>query len=255
MATTEAAEQPNPGQSDDAVLAPIQNRGILVDAPVDKAPDDGKGQEADTTQATIDRMGNELGEARKAVKELTAQIEAMRQGQAAANAPEPVSYEDDPAGYIQQAIDSALEHKLGPKLQVLESDLLVRQSEKFDQKVKEAYPDWQETAKMPEFADWVKASPARIQMYQIADRNFDVESTVELIKRFRQDQAEAQANQAGAINAAGLVEGGGNTDSGGRVYAASEIKRMINDDPEGYQRWLSTDGMRAYSEGRVDQNR
>ena len=243
MATTNA-EQQQP-----EVIEP-RRESIIVDAPHEK--EGAKAEAPADYTKTIDKMGNELGELRKQNRELMQALQGLQQGSQAE--PEKFSYEDNPTEFIQQAIGTAIEERLGPKLQVLESDLHQRRATTFDEKLSQTYPDWKETAQTEDFANWVKASPARTQMYVIADQNFDVDSATELMKRFRQDQAEAQKNQKGAIDAAGMVEGGGDS-SGVKVYAASEVKHMMETDPEAYRRWLSTEGMAAYNDGRVDQNR
>ena len=207
---------------------------------------------ADKQQATIDRMGNELGEARRLIKEMSAQLAEYAKPQA--QEVEQVTFEDNPQQFIEQTIQRTLESSLAPKLQVLENDLLNRQSVKFDEALSQTYPDWQDTVKASEFADWVQANPARMQMYRIADQEFDVQSAVELIKRYKDDLATSEANKQGAIGAAGLVQTGGDT-GGARVYAASEISAMLRSDPEAYRRWMSGDGMKAYQEGRVDSSR
>ncbi len=223
---------------------------ILVEAPQEKPAEPKPTEQPDYTK-TIDRMGNELGELRKQNAELMAQLTNMQAPNVEA---EKVSFESDPEGFIKQAVADALGQTVAPQLQVLESDLLGRKAEKFDEKLSTVYPDWKETAEQPDFAEWIKASPARAQMFQIADQNFDVDSAAELIKRYKQDQAERKAGEQGALAAAGIVESGG--DSGGAtVYAASEIMRMKQNDPAEYNRWLAGDGMKAYQEGRVDQNR
>jgi len=246
MATTEQAQVA--GQ-DDGLAPTVENNSILVEPPKQAEPEQAK-PEFDP-QKVIDRMGNELGELRKELRNANQRLAEI---QAPAQDVEQVTFEEDPQAFIQQTIQQTLESTLAPKLQVLESDLLQRQSVKFDEKLSQTYPDWKETVKGDSFADWVQASPARLQMYQIADKNFDVESAAELLKRYKQDSAEAEANKQGAIGAAGLVQGGGDT-GGARVYAASEISKMIQSDPEAYRRFMSGDGMKAYQEGRVDMNR
>ena len=246
MATTEQAAVA--GQ-DDGLAPTVENNSILIEPPKQAEPEQAK-PEFDP-QKVIDRMGNELGELRKELRDANRRLAEM---QAPSQEVEQVSFEDSPQQFIEQTIQRTLEANLAPKLQVLESDLLQRQSVKFDEKLSQTYPDWKETVKGDDFADWVQASPARLQMYQIADKNFDVESAAELLKRYKQDSAEAEANKQGAIGAAGLVRGGGDT-GGARTYAASEIASMIQSDPEGYRRFMAGDGMKAYQEGRVDMNR
>lgn len=241
MATTEAAEKKP------EILEP--RKSIVVDAPLEKEPE--KPSEAPDYTKVIDRMGNELGDLRKQNRELQQMLQQM---QAPKEEAPTYSLDENPQEFIQQAVGQAIDERLGPKLQVLESDLNQRRGAAFDEKVARTYPDWKETVGDESFAEWVKASPARTQMYMIADQNFDVDSAVELIKRFRQDQAEAKQSESGAIQAAGMVDGGG--DSGGaKVFAASEIKHLMETDPEAYRRWLSSEGMAAYRDGRVDQNR
>lgn len=253
MATTEGNAAASDAMAPDGLneVVSTERNSVVIEAP--KPADPGPVEsEADKMRATIDRMGNELGEARRLLKEQSEQLAAL----ATPKAPEeaPVSFEDNPQAFIEQTIQRTLEANLAPKLQVLESDLLNRQSVKFDELLSETYPNWRETIQEDTFASWVKASPARAQMYRTADSQFDVDSAVELLRMYKRDQAEAESAKAGAIGAAGLVEASGDT-GGARTYAASEISRMVTDDPEGYRRFMAGDGMKAYQEGRVDRNR
>lgn len=247
MGTTDQGAAMAPDSVNEVVST--ERNSVVIETPKQAEPEQEK-SEFDP-QKVIDRMGNELGELRK---ELRSANQRLSEFQAPTPEVERVSFEDNPQQFIEQTIQRTLESTLAPKLQVLESDLLNRQSVKFDESVSESYPDWKETIKADEFAEWVQASPARLQMYQIADKQFDVSSAVELLKRYKQDVAESQATKKGAIGAAGLVRSSG--DSGGaRVYAASEIQKMIENSPEDYRRWMAGDGMAAYRDGRVDPSR
>jgi len=248
MATTEQAAVA--GQ-DDGLAPTTENNSVLIEAPKQPEPEAERSSESVDFQKLSDRLGNELGEARKQLREMSQRLAEI---QAPQREVEQVTFQDDPEQFIQQTIQQTLESTLAPKLQVLESDLLQRQSVKFDESLSQTYPDWKETVKGDSFAEWVQQSPARLQMYQIADKQFDVPSAAELLKRYKQDVADAEATKQGALGAAGLVQGGGDT-GGARVYAASEIAKMVENNPEEYRRWMAGDGIAAYREGRVDQSR
>lgn len=250
MATTEnAAVRPADTQE---VLQPSSKESIVVEAPKQQAEPSTEQSDAEKYRLLSDKLGNQLGETRKELKALRDQMEQMNTLQQVPEARP--TFEQDPEAFIQMAVRDAIGQGVAPTLEVLQSDLVMRKGEAFDQKLSETYPDWKETANSEDFANWVQANEARMQMYKIADQNYDTESAAELIKRFRQDSAQAEKDKQGAIAAAGLVSGGGDT-GGARMYAASEVKRMMNDDPESYRRWLANDGMKAYQEGRVDQSR
>lgn len=248
MATTEPMAAPAPKPTETAQPRPT----IVVDPPkpAEKTPE--QPSDSAALQKLVDKMGNELGELRRENRQLIDQVQQL--GKPAEPAMPAATFEDDPKQFIKEAVGHAIQEQLGPQLQVLNSDLNERRGQTFDKAVSEVYPDWKETIAHDDFANWIKQSNARVQMYMIADKQFDSATAIELLKRFRSDQAEAQQNEAGALNAAGMVEGGGEA-GGVQVYAASEIKALMERDPQAYKRWLASEGMQAYAEGRVDQNR
>lgn len=249
MGTTEQGATNMAPEAVNEVVSTDRN-SVVVETPKQAEPAAEQKQEFDP-QKTIDRMGNELGELRKELREANARLTQM---QAPAQDVEQVTFDENPQQFIEQTIQRTLESTLAPKLQVLENDLLNRQSVKFDEALSETHGDWKETVKSDQFADWVKASPARLHLYQLADSTFDVSSAHELLNRFKDDLRESDANKQGAIGAAGLVQNSGDA-GGARVYAASEIQRMIENNPDEYRKWMAGEGMAAYREGRVDTNR
>jgi len=246
MAEQQQAENPI-----NSIVGTERERGeeILVNPPAEK-PAKSEEDETPDYQKVADKLGNEVGELRKELKNAYARMEEFTLAQ---NQPEPepqVSYEEDPGRFIQQAIDKVLEERLGPQLQVLNSDLQRRVSGEFESEMNESQPGWQDVVNSDDFGNWLKVNPAMTTLVEKAARQFDVSSATEVVKRFKQDQELESKNRMGAFNAAAMSSGGSG-EGAARIYAASEIQRMKSTDPEGYRLWLAGDGYTAYSEGRV----
>ncbi len=234
----------------EATVATDQERqkSILVNP-----PEQPKAEEHDPVaeqRAVADRLGNEVGALRKENRELQEQLRQFLAQQSQPPPEEPVSFNDDPDRWLEQRLGSLLDEKLGPQLQVLNSDLQRRVSGEFEAQMYEADPEWETTAKSPEFAAWVQANPGMRYLVERAATQFDVQAGLEALKRFRQDASAEAKRREGAFGAA-TMSTGGSGDGAARTYNASEIQHLKQTDPEAYSRWLSAEGMSAYREGRV----
>jgi len=116
----------------------------------------------------------------------------------------------------------------------------------------------QDILKDDKFAEWIKASKIRTQLFVQADQQFDAEAADELFSLWKERktvaqqtvQVEKQARKqqikaANTGNARGSAEG-----SRKKVYRRADIIKLMRTDPERYQA-LSEEILRAYSEGRV----
>jgi len=110
----------------------------------------------------------------------------------------------------------------------------------------------------PKFAEWIKASKIRTQLFVQADQQYDADAADELFSLWKERktvaqqtaQVEKQARKqqvraANTGNARGSAEG-----TRKKVYRRADIIKLMKNDPDRYQA-LSDEIMAAYAEGRV----
>jgi hypothetical protein len=125
------------------------------------------------------------------------------------------------------------------------------------QRLAQEHPDFGDIAKNEDFANWVKSSPVRIDLFKKADAEFDYDSANELLSTYKELRAvkQKQSSDAGEatrkqnLKAAG-VDVGGSGESSKRIYRRADLIRLKMQDPSRYEA-LSDEIMQAYSEGRV----
>jgi hypothetical protein len=108
------------------------------------------------------------------------------------------------------------------------------------------------------FAEWIKGSKIRTQLFVQADQQYDYEAADELFTLWKDRQTTvkqtAQAEKAGrqaAVKTANTGNARGNPDSQSRkIYRRADIIKLMKTDPDRYQS-LSDEIMKAYAEGRV----
>ena len=108
------------------------------------------------------------------------------------------------------------------------------------------------------FADWIKGSKIRTQLFVQADQQYDAEAADELFTTWKERQqvveqtvANEKASRKTAVKnaSAGNAKGSGEAASR-KVYRRSDIIKLMQTDPDRYLS-LSDEIMQAYQEGRV----
>ena len=120
------------------------------------------------------------------------------------------------------------------------------------------HPDMQTILNDPKFAEWIKASKIRTQLFVAADQQYDSDSADELFTLWKERKTVAQqtANvekQARKQTLKAANTGNARGSSAGtrkKVYRRSDIIKLMKTDPERYQA-LSNEILQAYAEGRV----
>ena len=110
----------------------------------------------------------------------------------------------------------------------------------------------------PKFAEWIKASKIRTQLFVAADQQYDADSADELFSLWKErkqvvqqtanvekQERKQQLKAANTGNARGSAEG-----TRKKVYRRADIIKLMKTDPERYQA-LSDEILTAYAEGRV----
>jgi hypothetical protein len=198
----------------------------------------------------IDRQGKEVGEIRKLADELIKQNLSSSKQPIKEEAPE-VDFFENPKEAIRQTVDNHPDVVAGRQAA---HDFKRMQ---IQQKLTQEHPDYGQVASDPDFANWVKSSPVRINLFAKADGEFDYDSANELLTTYKQLRGikAKQTSDAGEtqrktnLKAAG-VDIGGSGESGKRVYRRADLIRLKMTDPNRYEA-LSDEIMQAYADGRV----
>jgi len=198
----------------------------------------------------IDRQGKEVGEIRKLADELIKQNLSSNKQSIKEEAPE-VDFFENPKEAIRQTVDNHPDVVAGRQAA---HDFKRMQ---IQQKLAQEHPDYGQVASDPDFANWVKSSPIRINLFAKADGEFDYDSANELLTTYKQLRGvkAKQTSDAGEATRktnlkAASVDVGGSGESGKRVYRRADLIRLKMTDPNRYEA-LSDEIMQAYAEGRV----
>ena len=200
----------------------------------------------------LGRQSSEVGELRKVVDDYI--------GSQTQSAPQPQHVEpEDDIDYFtdpQAAVNRAIENH--PKIREAEQYTADYKKQSALAALNNKHPDMQEILGDPKFAEWIKASKIRTQLFVAADQQYDADSADELFSLWKERKTVAQQTAkvekqarkqtlkaANTGNARGSAEG-----SRKKVYRRADIIKLMKTDPERYQA-LSDEILTAYAEGRV----
>ena len=198
----------------------------------------------------IGKQAQEVGEVRKLADELIRQNLTTKQQQTRDIEPE-VDFFENPQKAVQKTVDSH------PDIIAARQATLELKRAQIQQRLAQEHPDFGDIAKNEDFANWVKSSPVRIDLFKKADAEFDYDSANELLSTYKELRAvkQKQSSDAGEatrkqnLKAAG-VDVGGSGESSKRIYRRADLIRLKMQDPSRYEA-LSDEIMQAYAEGRV----
>jgi len=198
----------------------------------------------------IGQQAQEVGDIRKLADELIKQN--LNSGQKAAEEQKPeVDFFEDPKRAV---VDTVSSH---PDVVAARQAALEMKKLQIQQKLASEHPDYLDVARDPKFAEWVKASKVRLDLWSKADGDYDYDSANELLSTFKQLRgvASKKTEESGekirkqSLKAAS-VDVGGSGESSRRVYRRADLIRLKMTDPNRYEA-LSDEIMQAYQEGRV----
>jgi hypothetical protein len=197
----------------------------------------------------IGKQAQEVGEVRKLADELLKQ--SLSSKPAATEVEPEIDFFEDPKKAVRQAVD---QH---PDVLAARQSAQEFKKMQIQQKLNQNHPDFGNIVQDPEFAEWVKQSPVRTQLYAKADAEFDYDSANELLSTYKQlkqiktQQVETAGKETLKQNLkAAAVDTGGTGESSKRVYRRADLIRLRMNDPERYEA-LEPEIMAAYAEGRV----
>lgn len=231
----------------------------VTQEPENELPDKYKGKSAaelarmhQEAEKLLGRQSSEVGELRKVVDSY---IQTQLSQQYAPQQPEQeddVDFFTDPERAVSRAIEKH------PKIR--EAELYSQQYKKVTAlgQLQAKHPDMNNILNDDKFAEWVKGSKIRTQLFVQADQQYDYEAADELFSLWKDRQTTvqqtAQAEKAGrkeAVRSANTGNARGNPDSQSRkIYRRADIIKLMKTDPDRYQS-LSDEIMKAYAEGRV----
>ena len=236
-------ETPQRNELDDAPAIPPKYRGKKLEDIINMH------QEA---ERLIGRQAQEVGEVRRLADELLKQ-------QLAKKAPEPqaqqevddLDFFEDPKKAISRAVDSH------PDIVAARQAAHQMQRQQVSAQIHQKHPDMGQIVQDPEFVDWVKGSPVRMQLYAAADQGFDAYAADELLSTFKAIRTRkhselkevASTNRTQSLKAAN-VESAGTGETSRKIYRRADLIRLRLENPDRYDS-LQEEIMKAYSEGRV----
>ena len=200
----------------------------------------------------LGRQSSEVGELRKVVDDfITSQV----QQQAPQQHVEPeddIDYFTDPQAAVNRAIENH------PKIREAQEYTAQYKKQTSLAMLNSKHPDMQDILKDPKFAEWIKASQIRTQLFVAADQQYNAEAADELFTLWKERKNIAQQTAAvekqsrkQQLKAANTGSAQGSAEGSRRkVYRRADIIKLMKTDPERYQA-LSDEILKAYAEGRV----
>jgi hypothetical protein len=200
----------------------------------------------------LGRQSSEVGELRKVVDDF---IQNQTQQQAPQQYVEPeddIDYFTDPQAAVNRAIENH------PKIREAQEYTAQYKKQTSLAMLNSKHPDMQSILQDPKFAEWIKGSKIRTQLFVEADQQYNAEAADELFTLWKERKNIAQQTAAvekqsrkqqlkvaNTGSAQGSAEG-----SRRKVYRRADIIKLMKTDPERYQA-LSDEILKAYAEGRV----
>lgn len=200
------------------------------------------------------KQSTEVGELRKVVDnyiqtqtQLSEQAPQQQQEQ-----DEEVDFFVDPASAVNRAIDNH------PKIREAQAYTEQYKKQATMAQLQQQHPDMEAVLQDAKFAEWIKGSKVRTQLFVQADQMYDYDAANELFSLWKERsqavqqtaQAEKQARKsavktANTGNARGTAEG-----SRKKTYRRADLINLMKTDPDRYMA-LQPEIMAAYAEKRV----
>jgi len=200
----------------------------------------------------LGRQSSEVGELRKVVDDYINVQQSTQAPQQHVEPEDDIDYFTDPQGAVNRAIENH------PKIREAEQYTTQYKKQSSLSTLQAKHSDMQQILGDPNFADWIKASKIRTQLFVQADQQYDADAADELFSLWKErktvahqtakveKQARKQTLKAASTgNARGSAE-----KTRKKVYRRSDIIKLMKNDPDRYQA-LSKEIMAAYAEGRV----
>ena len=202
----------------------------------------------------IGRQAQEVGEVRRLADELLKQKLSSDSKQAqpqAVQETQEIDFFEDPKLAVQKAVATH------PDVLAAKQAAQQFRAMQTQQQLAAKHPDYSQIVNDGEFVDWVKASPTRLNMFAVANAQYDFAVADELLSTFKQirtaktSQTQEAGKQALKQNLkAAAVDVGGTGESSKKIYRRADLIRLRMTDPSRYDA-LQDEIMAAYADGRV----
>lgn len=199
----------------------------------------------------IGRQAQEVGEVRRLADELLKQKLSQNTPNAPTKEETEIDFFEDPKLAVQNAVanhpDVLAAKQASKQFKQIQTQSMLSKK----------HPDFADVVRDGEFIEWVKGSPLRLNMYAMADSQYDFTAADELITTFKQIRTSKTAQTTEAGNSvrkqnlkAVAVDVGGTGESSKKTYRRADLIRLRMTDPNRYEA-LQPEIMSAYAEGRV----
>jgi hypothetical protein len=226
-------------------------------APVDDIPDKYKNKSTaeivrmhQEAEKLLGRQSSEVGELRSVVDNyIQTQLDTTK---ATPEPEEDIDFFSDPDKAVERAI------KNHPSIKAAEAQNQQYKQSTAQAALQQRHPDMQDILSDTKFADWIKASKIRTQLFVQADQGYDHEAADELFTNWKDRQqavgqtvATEKTQRKEAIKNASTGGATGSSETKSRkIYRRSDIINLMQTDPDRYLA-LSPEIERAYAEKRV----
>jgi hypothetical protein len=239
----QAAQAEKPEVSEPPVNIPDKYRGKSVEDIVKMH------QEA---EKLIGKQAQEVGEVRRLADELLKQQLAQKPQAQPKEEPEvELDFFEDPKLAVQKAVanhpDVLAAKQAAAQMKQLQTQAMLAKK----------HPDFADVVRDGEFVEWVKASPLRLNMFAMADSQYDFTAADELISTFKQIRGAKQTQVTDSAKQTrdaqmktAMVNTAGTGETSKKVYRRADLIRLRLENPDRYDA-LQDEIMKAYSEGRV----
>lgn len=196
----------------------------------------------------IDRQAREVGEVRRLADELLRS--QLTKPVVEQEKPVEVDFFENPQEAIRRAVDS------NPKVLAAEAYSMQAQKGMAQAKLVQLHPDFGNIVQDNEFANWVRSSKIRTQLFNQAEA-YDVDAADELLSTYKQLKAVKQENVKQVDNTlrdktlkSVAVNTGGSGETSKKIYRRADLIQLKLRDPQAYAaRQEEID--QAYQEGRI----
>ena len=200
----------------------------------------------------LGRQSSEVGELRKVVDDYISQSITTTAPQQYVEPEDDIDYFTDPQAAVNRAIENH------PKIREAEQYTAEYKKQSSLATLQSKHPDMQNILSDNSFAEWIKASKIRTQLFVQADQQYDADAADELFTLWKDRKTVAQQTadvekQARKQSLKAANTGNARGSAGGsrkKVYRRADIIKRMKNDPDRYQA-LSDEIMAAYAEGRV----
>jgi len=198
------------------------------------------------------KQSSEVGELRRVVDDYIQAQLSQQQAPVQQQEEDDIDFFTDPKSAVSKAIENH------PKIREAEQYTQHYKKQSALAQLQSRHPDMQNILQDNKFAEWIKGSKVRTQLFVQADQQYDYDAADELFSLWKERAQVAQqtanvekqarkqqVKSASTGNARGTGEG-----TRKKVYRRADIIKLMKTDPERYQS-LSNEIFQAYAEGRV----